>query len=322
MQQTPFGIAPGNLLSDITECPACGSADSDHAGTANPKGGYSGGLSRIGVPVDRVTIRKCGSCGSFWRQPWASPGALGALYRDAVPHHSAGLRYSQMAGILPGGGSAVDRFLRRHVKSFQSYGEFGCPIWGLLKYYSQPRFSVFGGLLDVAADAIIWNVAIGDLGDGLSRRLRLIRSALLLHRIPAPAHLAHIAPDHNFFWGARCGDNGVKCETMLCADTRGNPVKMLSMSEAPDKALNVLGMYDVLDHYPAPVELMRRLTGFAEHLFVYTHAPRHGWNAIQHAINFTPTGLEMAGQRAGWVRVADYRVRDEHTDYAILFRRV
>ena len=310
------------LLADIAECPACGSPDAEQAGQASPKGSYAEGLTGLGVPVDQIHIRKCRSCGSYWRGPWASAAAFRDLYGKAAPRHPAGMRYSQMAGILPGGGKLVDRFLRRHVDSFESYGEMGCPVWGLLKYYSQPRYSLLGGLFDLGADAIVLNAAIGDLGEGFSRRLRLMRAVLGMRPRPAPSKLNFIVPSHDFFWGAGCSENGLSCADILRADTRKKPVQVMSFDAAPDKPIDVLGLYEIVDHYPAPMDVMRKLTRFARHVFIYTHAPRHGWNAVQHVINFTPKGLETLGQRAGWTRIAEYRMRDDHTDYAMLFRRI
>src|SRR5262245_60039812 len=159
MHQVLEAKSAHKLLADIAECPACGSAEAEDAGAASPKGSYAEGLTGLGVPVDQIHIKKCRGCGSYWRRPWGSAGAFRDLYGKAAPNHPAGMRYSRMAGILPGGGKAVDRFLRRHVGAFESYGEMGCPVWGLLKYYSQPRFGLFGGLFDLGADAIVLNAA-------------------------------------------------------------------------------------------------------------------------------------------------------------------
>jgi hypothetical protein len=212
--------------------------------------------------------------------------------------------------VVPGGGAGLDRFFRRHLESFDSYGEFGCPNWGLLSYYARPRYAVLGGLAVLGGDALVLGASSGDLAEAKTRKARWARALLRFRRLHAPRHLAHIAPSEKLFWGAGCQQDGVACYERL--RVQAARCERRSLGEGADKPLDLLSALNVVDHHHDPAELLRRLRVNARHLFVFTHGLRHGWKAVQHVVNFSPEGLSALGRRSGWTT---------KTDYGMLFRR-
>jgi hypothetical protein len=307
------------LLRDMPACPACGEATAVEESPVRAEKRYAEALAGLGVPVSEIHVWRCLGCGSLWRRPWVADAPLHDLYSRVLPSHPGGWHFGRIGGAVPGGGRRLDRFIRKHVGEFDSYGEFGCPNWGLLAYYGAQRFRLLGGSADVGGDAIVLGAACGDLAEASTLRARALRALLGFRRAPVPRRLVHIAAAPELFWSAGCARDGVACRERL--RVQAARAELHTIDAPPHEPLDILAALNVVDHHPEPAELLRRLGTFARHLFVFTHGLRHGWRAVQHAVNFSPSGITALAARSGWSVVAPYRVRDEKTDYGMLFRR-
>lgn len=310
----------------VHECPACGGAhDSARLPIADSppdQTPYLTGIRDVGVDADIIRTYTCVDCGSHYRRPWPSNSQWHAVYRDVVPNHPAGQKLTRQAGILHHGSVVFQDFLERHVGAIESYGEFGCPGWGLLRRLCRVRVRVFGGLLELAADDRFFTVSANELATVRSLPFRIARGALGVSLRCPPNTLYFVRSPETVFWGKNCKMNGVNCATRILADCGvSTNVSKIDLGETPkDGPMDVLSAIQIVDHYPNPVEALREMGKSARHVFIWTHGLEHSPRCVQHSINFSHEGLRRAGERANLSFVAGYRMRHPVDDYGMLFR--
>lgn len=308
----------GAALEPISACPACQGRDATPIEGEVHRNRYGKILDRLGIPLSRIRVLRCRNCGSAWRDPWLRADVLRQVYNEVEPCHPGGSLTHREGGILRRGPARLHDFFVGHVSPFDSYGELGCPVWGLLAYYGRRHFRVLGGTLDVDAAATIGPATVGQLADHPSRAAHLVRTAFGLKPVRRPKRLAALRADLNVFWGEQCRLNGVSCfdAARVHADIETPTADALTRNP-----LDILTMILVVDHYHRPVELLATCAAWARYIFVFTHsASGYDARAPQHLTNFSPKGLAHLGKRAGLEPVAEYLRRGEADDFGILFR--
>jgi hypothetical protein len=280
-------------------------------------------LQELGAPLAAVQLVRCRACRSVYRDPWLTDEAMAPIYERLQPCHPQGMdRFTNPADVLEegtvrGGAARLNAFLQHHVRPLARYGEFGCPLWGLLPYFERPRYRLLWGLVDAGADARLFGRSLGDVARTSRAPVPWLRRLAGMAPVPAPSACYWIAHGTRTFWGAACAYEGRACSDLLRVRGYG---KVPAHADVPGRRLDVLSIIDCLDHFHDPVTLVRRLAAQARFLFIWTHGNAAGHRSVQHLINYTGEGLQRLAARCGCTVVARYPDAREEDDFGMLWR--
>src|SRR3989344_820415 len=315
--------AASSPLISVPACPACGSTVRTIIDHQFEETRYSQHLRTLKAPVDALKLIRCGECQSVYRDPWFAAAAMAPVYFGAYHNHNAGMevlkRPSQCAleeRGRTGGPSYLYKFLRKYVHPLDRYGEFGCPIWGLLPYFEKDRYGLFGSI-ELTADARIFGVMVDTIANHQHLLIRLLRMPLLLRRIPTPTQFFFLEHGLPSFWGKACMVNMVPCALL---PRLKNLTHILPDATPPGGPLDLLSMIDFLDHAHDAAAFLAPLAKKTRFLFIWAHGNTpHNWNA-KHIISYSPEGLKKLALRCGFQHVVDYPVVEAHGEFGMLFR--
>ena len=304
-------------------CPACTSAVWERLDQPFPDNRYLKMLRRLGAPLESVRLVRCRGCESVYRSPWLSAEAMEPIYRSEQPCHPAGMDRVTTPGAplehgyVRGGAGRLNRFFQRHVRPFERYGELGCPVWGLLPYYEQPRYRMLAGAVELGDGARLFGRSVSDIMRTQQPAVRALRNLALMRSVKTPSALWWFAHGTQTFWGEACTFQGRACHEVLRARQLTKSGADRGVSGDP---LDVLSVIDFLDHHHDPAEILRPWATQTRFLFLWTHGtdPRH-WS-VQHAVNFTGLGLSYLARRCGFEMVARYPDARQHDDFGVLLR--
>jgi hypothetical protein len=254
---------------------------------------------RAGVAVDALVaaakVQRCAACGSGYLDPWLSPETASFVFVEATPDHIAGWALFErwLGSASPSDTESANARLwaeiSRRAGRVESYAEFGCPFQGLLLHFAgaekdlSRRAADFAAALDREPDAR-WtgatrlHRALGRVADAAAvayHRARGLRSRLRGESVPAsaappPPRRYLLTQDTVRAWGGDCTRYGHSCR-YFGAKTLGATVLPFSADGLPEGSLDLLGVFNFLDHTGDPLAVLRRGLALARRVAVVTH---------------------------------------------------
>lgn len=295
-------------LKRIDGCPVCGSTarTPEPKGMAAHKAdaGYhyiKYAAQELGVTVrDFVTkaeVQRCGNCASVYCDPWITSELAAKVFTTGAPDHMAGwaeyeswLSSSRPTYVMERN-ARIAAIAEARLGKIDRYAEYGCPFQGLLPYFASLRISPPERISTMVAAmkrepdmrrprVARWTMTVMQLARHVTAAYHWCRYLKTsCGAPPAPARTASVPTrqwlltrDSSIFWSNNCVRYGNSCRFFA---TRSFGVSVLPVEEfAGDKAidrLDLIGLFNVLDHTVQPIELLRVLMGKAKALLLVTH---------------------------------------------------
>lgn len=321
---------PHRPLADLLErhpsCPLCGGTQAAPAPVSAGEPGYYANVMLAHFAIDETTFRdavklkECARCGTYWHDPWLSRSVVATIY-----HYGAGLHregWFQLRDWMERTPRADDRakrllieMLRRLLPDLADYAEVACPFSGLLPMMTDDRLVERG-------DRALLKRKISWLG-----RLYTSTDLRREHREVVPAHPlvdAVTRPDPaaglprrwllvetgDLCWGSSCSVYGAGCRA-LALDTMVDRLAGFDTLASEAVRPGVIGFFNILDHFDAPMRTLARALDLAEVVLVSLHA--FGWTDAQHKHNIGP-GLARLLRDDGVSVVEATDVLDDRSD--------
>ncbi len=312
-------------LMSVKNCPVCGSADRAAARDGMATGRRDMGLHylkhaarQLSISVEQLAdaakVYQCINCDTYYCDPWLSPATAAYIFTAGAPDHIAGWGNFEhwLSSSHPNNAEAHNRKLygivQKKIGTVSSYAEFGCPFQGfLLMFRTQEvtpaqRIALFASAMRRDAD-VRWT-----LGTRLYQYATRWASYLLIayHRLRAlkefhrgsampEVKLSSIGPsirllltqDTTRAWGNNCVRYGASCRyyanTMLGVDA-------LPFCDTVDAVqvngrVDLLGIFNGLDHTQDPVQVIRDALRMARHVVIKTHHAEFSGKQHQYAFS-------------------------------------
>ena len=345
------------LFSRYLECPVCASTKRIHWPTPSQSNSYiSAGARRIGVSekifLDSMDGHKCLFCGAVYFDPWLSLRLQKELYGEIFPQHNLG--WESFWAIVKDphqrpNDVALHDMITEKIPSLKTYAEIGCPFNGLIPYlrlteyqYRSKKYLDYPGTYDLKT-AVELHPRVGGMINferlGLSLRdffngvqllrvfplKRLIKRCLIrfkrAHDIPRRrTDCYYIRHDSSFLWGKNCKSLGVDCSTAL-KNCFGTQILSLEEVKAEKIRFDLVGIFNSLDHYRDPFELLRQIFEFTDYIYLEGHCAQADWGK-QHlyflqeeVFSALPRLLPFAEE------VSDFKGRAPQNWYSLLLRK-
>ena len=296
-------MEPNLILKSIDRCPVCGSVnrDADPGGMAAKKEdkGYhyiKYGASKLGISVKdfvrTAKVYRCRECRTRYCDPWFAPEVASSIFTTGAPDHMAG--WAEYETWLSGSRlTPVQKRNRRIAEIVESrlgdvstYAEYGCPFQGLLLHYT--------GIQNLPPDRISRMVSAMKKERDLRRPrvARWVMEAMQISRFIAfiyhwcrymkeswisrlassvgvnpPKKMWLLTKDSSTFWSNNCVRYGNSCRYFAAKSFN---VSVLPLEELTVK-VDLVGLFNVLDHTSEPLEVLKALFLRARAVLVVTH---------------------------------------------------
>lgn len=300
-------------IIEVTSCPVCGS-DSRHEasdGIASVRkdsgrhylkfAAYKLGLT-IEQVLETIKVFQCGTCHSYYCDPWISGETASYIFTEGAPDHMAGWGNFEhwVSSPSPNSVEAANRRLYQLLESkigqITRYAEYGCPFQGFLLLFKgmevspERRIALFSQAMERSPD-VRWTTS-PRIFNGMQRlagwltvgyhRVRLIKEVgrngmgqpFESHH-PLPVKRALFTQETTKHWGNNCVRYGGSCSyyssRILGADVLPFDEKLRLLTDGAEAEFDLIGIFNMLDHTNAPTEVLRDSLRLARNVVIVNH---------------------------------------------------
>lgn len=298
-------------LIAIQACPVCGAKERDEAsdGIASRKrdsGKYylEYAAAKLGVSLDAaldaIKVYRCTTCQSYYCDPWISPETAAHIFTEGAPDHMAGWGNFEhwLSSAHPNAveiaNAKLYRLLEQKIGALKSYAEYGCPFQGFLLLFKSlettpmERVNSFANAIKRKPD-VRWSTgprlhrAAQGLADRLAVGYHKLRAVKRGASAPRLSSEAWGLPDKRWLlthqtttaWGNNCVRYGASCSyyssKMLGSDVLPFQEQVQNLEQERAETLDLLGVFNILDHTNDPVAVIKNGLKLARHIIVVTH---------------------------------------------------
>jgi PAS domain S-box-containing protein len=355
---TAHSLLEQKLLTRYQECPVCGQSEASRLSMSFQADRYVGSVARSleiseEVLSDCLDGRMCSSCGATYFDPWFSVGLQRQLFDKLYPQHNVG--WDLFWSIIKDPSSVSARAdlyqsFREIIPNLKTYGELGCPFTGLLPYLSVKEYTfkskrfcdypgvyIFDSSIGLHPSVGRFRLVCDRLSNAFVRSLnrfhllrilslkRLIMRGLVRLAMAAPIdretiQCYFIRCDSSIFWGKNCKSLTVDCETAL-QNVFGADIIGLEDIPVEKHHFDLIGIYNSIDHYKNPIQLLRRLFEFTDHIYLEGHH-REASNGKQHFYFLEPSTIQQLPKLLKMAEVVPhFKSRAAEHHYSLLLRK-
>jgi hypothetical protein len=357
-EQMTARLLQERLLTRYQECPVCGESERSKFSMSFQADRYVGSVARYleiseKVLFDCLEAQKCSFCDTTYFDPWFSVRLQRQLFEKLYPQHNVGWDLFWSTIKEPSNvSSRADLYqsFREIIPNLKTYGELGCPFTGLLPYLSVKEYTFGSKIFYDYPGAYMFDASIGRhplvgrfrlvcdrLSNAFVRLLnrfhllrvfslkRLIMRGLVRRGMAQPVdrdsiERYFISCGSSIDWGKNCKSLGVDCETAL-QNVFG--VDIIGLEDIPveKRHFDLIGIYNSIDHYKNPVQLLRRLFEFADYIYLEGHH-RDASNGKQHSYFLEPSTIRQLPKLLKMAEVVPHFIGTaaEH-HYSVLLRK-
>jgi len=301
-----------NPLSWIDCCPVCGAATSESIVDVDAFDFRDGERYLTAVARDHeVSVRqlfldvrayKCLRCHAHYLNPWLNLSGRNRVFVSGHSIHNMGWSNFQQ-GFSAGHGPTLpmpprlilDAVAARHGP-VSTYVELGCPFQGLLLHLKPTHTSLhisrrtrlpitmnkeeYQRLPNPAARYLRLR---GFLDRGFLRLLKLFAKtrATVRREVVEVPRISFARISSTKFWGENCSLYGNSCSTSLSVAFGIHITSIDALRQEPDKSIDLIGLFNVLDHLDDPLETLRLSLRLARVVVCCSHNQPYG---IQHHV--------------------------------------
>ena len=252
--------------------------------------------------LDAVRVYQCDICRSYYCDPWISARTASYIFTDGAPDHMAGwenFEHWLSSGRLNSVDIANTRLypiLLEKIGPVASYAEYGCPFQGFLLLFKRlettpdQRIELFSNAMKRTPDTR-WTKSprIYHISQRLAHLLTVgyhrIRAVKERGREggPTQAPTEKICPQRRVLltdeatkhWGNNCVRYGFSCKYFAHRMLDAEVLPLNELVDDPDtnnvSALDLLGIFNILDHTNSPAVVLNKGLRLARHIVVATH---------------------------------------------------
>ncbi len=296
-------------LVPITHCPVCCSADrlpaSDGIASRRKDTGRHylvHAAERLGVTIDQaleaIRVYQCSRCRSYYCDPWLSPQIAAYIFTEGAPDHIAGWANfehwlgSPQPNSVEAANNQLYRKLLKKIGPITSYAEYACPFQGFLLLFGRlettpaMRVSAFSRAIHRRSD-IRWTIGprlhhaaqkLAHWATIIYHQLRVMKHGQILpfeSVVELPTTRRLLTQGSAKAWGSNCVRYGASCSyfasKLLGADVQPFDENLRHVDKCPDQAVDLLGIFDILDHTEDPMSVIINAMKIARHVVIVTH---------------------------------------------------
>jgi hypothetical protein len=230
-------------------------------------------------------ILECLDCSTVFCDPWLNYATASKMFNVIYGQHNRGwdALYAWLRGESIQEFTAVFNAAIQHIGEFRSYAEYNCPFQGVL---SKLRESELGDtdrveLYEASRDYLLSRQQDRSLATDIqlkSQQMKRRSAAALeqLSKLGAGINKSDVSryllyEASSLCWGNGCIGEGVNCKSLadILFDTG-----VLTIDEAIRQhlKLDLIGIYNTLDHLGDPLSSLKKLLQVANHVLVINHA--------------------------------------------------
>lgn len=293
--------ATDHILKPFETCPICGSIDRKPLPTEEEfHNRYTNAIAQYaGIAQDDLLaamhVYRCDVCSTEYCDPWVKADVAAEIYGVVMGQHRFGWwNFEQWANNeteYSTGNMKEDGLwdvLCEAVGPINSYAEINCPFAGLLTFFDR-----MNGMLEHEERVEISDFIVSlretfhEAGRFKGYPHKLSRRAL---SPDAPRDRYIIREASSYHWGGNCVHQNTSCHTMA---TTLFGAKCTSFNEVQHHGidLDVIGFYQVLDHFVNPTMILRKALEAAKVVIVLGHSDDtviHKQHQFQFGPGFAP----------------------------------
>jgi hypothetical protein len=266
--------------------------------------------ARLGMTLDQfldsARVQRCSACRTAYCDPWLDPETASYVFTAAAPDHIAGWANFEhwLSSDRPNDVQAANRrlyeALERRIGAISSYAEFGCPFQGfLLQFKAQEeavpwRLARFSRAMNRGTDPR-WTKgarahhAAARLANALVmayHRLRALKERGARPRAaPVPGTRLLLTQDTTRAWGGSCVRYGGSCRYFAREVLDADVLPFEDEARGGRAPLDLLGIFNGLDHTSDPLRVLRGGLALARHIVVSTHHASQAGKQHQYAFD-------------------------------------
>lgn len=252
--------------------------------------------------LDTIKVFQCDECRTFYCDPWISSETASYIFTDGAPDHMAGWGNFEhwLSAPCPNAVGATNQRLYQLVEErigrLSAYAEYGCPFQGFLLLFRgmevapDQRIDLFSQAMKRSPD-IRWSTSprvylraqriAGALTIGY-HRLRLKKEAMRARAAeaispcyPLPEKRTLLTQETTKRWGNNCVRYGGSCNyyssRILGAEVLPFDEKLSIHTDGQPAEYDLIGIFNIIDHTNAPLEVLRSSLRLARHVVVVNH---------------------------------------------------
>jgi PAS domain S-box-containing protein len=360
IRELSYLLLEQKLLTRYEECPICGSTERCSFAIDYRSDRYLAALAAsLKIPEESLFHclegQKCRSCGATYFDPWFTFRVQRQMYEESHPQHNFGwdLFWSIVNDPVPSDLSSRSELYRRFketIPNLTTYGELGCPFTGLLPHlaikqyqYGAKRFWDYPGTykfngLPGPHPQVRGRLSLERMTNAVGQWLnqlqllrtfqwkRLLKRALV--RCGLAREIQNDSLEHYFIrcgssmlWGRGCKSLGLDCMTAL-EKVFCTPITTFGDIRAEKLHFDLIGIYNALDHYKDPIELLRQVFEFTNYVYLEGHH-REASNGKQHLYFLEPSTIRQLPNLLKVAEVVtDFKNSVTEHHYSVLLKKI
>lgn len=336
-----------DLFRAVPSCPVCGSVERTLTQRRSPKNDdYIAALAReLEVPHAEIAsvfvLYECADCESVYCDPWLSARASSLLYGKGQAQHLLGwglfydwLRGSRKSRTVLAQKEKIWKYLLGVAGPIDVYGELNCPFQGLYPYFNQwvhsreKRQAFRRYLAELKSTSVYPRPSVLARGYRALFAKKSKKEPQAVAKTPQRKSLVGL-PRRRYlvwqpsssFWGANCRSEGTTCQGVAQGMLEA-PVIHWEDVERENMRFRVLGLFNCLDHFQEPTELLAQALRCSDYVFIETHKS-HPQNTFsrQHLYALGPRFMDQVlPKEASWAAL-NQEIKDPLQDFYLVSSR-
>jgi hypothetical protein len=301
-----------NLLIDkhltlYPNCPICGGSDRNLSPfPVGETGFYVKEILRFldiekSQLLDEMTLYCCQQCETLWYDPWFKQSLVSSVYTYVAGRHKFG--WSSLRAWVSGSERNYQQVWPNILDVIEeisgptaTYAEVNCPFSGVLIPMHEKRSgdqarSLVGKRIEALSGSYGDRVFKRDYANSMALRDTV---ALTSSQPPGKQLGARLLIDEPspMCWNRSCTYAGANCAAVAKDLLVDDITTFKDMSDRID----VVGFFNTFDHFPEPVDVLKKALSVARHVIIDLHEYR--WTDCQHHFNIG-TGFTIYLQSLG-----------------------
>ena len=284
-----------NFLSSFKNCPVCSSEKRSRRTSNDERTNLYFEAIATYFKTNEIQLHKkikvfvCDECNSEYCDPWFKTEVSDLLYSVIFGKHRQGwnkFNYwandEEKTNVSMGDLDVIWRYVEKYAKKVDSYAELNCPFQGFFGKFTKVLYKKDNNYKNKSLNHLIHMRKAYE-------QFPFPGYAVELPKQPStniPKDRTLIVEPTSMFWGSNCSSDNVSCHSTALSLFGVRKLDLKDIEREKIK-FDVLGAYNVIDHFYKPLEMISKLTKISR-LVVLT---LHGLNDIinkQHLFKFGP----------------------------------